>query len=152
IRDRQSHQPQAALRRATGGGRPGGEDPQRRSLGGGGFPDGDSYPRPASPAASGNVLHGCERAPASLWRNSDPCPRPGRDGAGTPDGRILRSRSDWTGGGDVHSDRAPVVQTLNRLSQLGVSEAVALLRGREISAQELTRACLERVAERDPQV
>jgi len=41
---------------------------------------------------------------------------------------------------------------LSHLNQLSVTEAVALLSRREISAEELTRACLERIGERDPEV
>lgn len=41
---------------------------------------------------------------------------------------------------------------MSRLNELSATEAVALLSRREISAEELTRACLERIRKRDPEL
>jgi Asp-tRNA(Asn)/Glu-tRNA(Gln) amidotransferase A subunit family amidase len=41
---------------------------------------------------------------------------------------------------------------MSRLNELSATEAVALLVRREISAEELTRACLEHIGKRDPEV
>lgn len=41
---------------------------------------------------------------------------------------------------------------MTRLTQLSASQAAALLSRREISAEELTRACLHRIADREPRV
>lgn len=41
---------------------------------------------------------------------------------------------------------------MSRLNELSATEAVALLSRREVSAEELTRACLERISKRDPEV
>ncbi len=44
------------------------------------------------------------------------------------------------------------MQVLSPLNELAAGQAVAMLAGREISAEELTRACLQRIAKRDSQV
>lgn len=44
------------------------------------------------------------------------------------------------------------MQVVRQLNQLSASQAAALLSRREISAEELTRACLHRIADREPRV
>src|SRR5260370_8155432 len=65
---------------------------------------------------------------------------------------MVRSRPDRPGRGSLRRNCTRLVRTVRQLTQLSASQAAALLSRREISAEELTRACLHRIADREARV
>src|SRR5215469_5843835 len=65
---------------------------------------------------------------------------------------MVRSRANQAGRRGISRDRTSLVSAVRQLTQLSASQAAALLSRREISAEELTRACLHRIADREPRV
>src|SRR5215471_7840232 len=98
------------------------------------------------------VFYGCKRADAGLRRHSHRSARAGGVGDGAPDRRVLPGGSNRAGGGRLRADCPPVVEGVRPLNELPAAEAVALLSRREISPEELTRACLDRISAREAQV
>src|SRR5215472_11393455 len=95
------------------------------------------------------VFYRRKRADAGLWRDSDRSARDGGVGDGAPDRRVLPGGSNRAGGGRIRADCPPMVESLRPLNELPAAEAVALLSRREISPEELTRACLDRISARE---
>src|SRR5258708_16227152 len=65
---------------------------------------------------------------------------------------MVRGQPDRPGGRSLCRNCTPLVHTVRQLTQLSASQAAVLLSRREISAEELTRACLHRIADRESRV
>src|SRR5258708_17194934 len=65
---------------------------------------------------------------------------------------MVRGQPDRPGGRSLCRNRTPLVHTVRQLTQLSAGQAAVLLWRREISAEELTRACLHRIADRASRV
>src|SRR5258708_9317086 len=65
---------------------------------------------------------------------------------------MVRGQPDRPGGRSLCRNRTPLVHTVRQLTQLSASQAAVLLSRREISAEELTRACLHRIDDRESRV
>src|SRR5260370_29218658 len=65
---------------------------------------------------------------------------------------MVRGQPDRPGGRSLCRNCTPLVHTVRQLTQLSASQAAVLLSRREISAEELTRACLHRIADREARV
>ena len=109
-------------------------DRSQRSVGRRGLRGHGAADRRAAGAARPRVLHGRRGAHPRLRDAADDHLRPRRRRPGAPDERILRRRSPGGGGRGLLRDRAAMVPAVRDRSE-------AVVRG-----------CLERIAERDPQV
>src|SRR5437588_407730 len=64
----------------------------------------------------------------------------------------VRGRAHRPGRRDLPPHRARMVRGMTGLDELSVAEAVGRLSRRELGAEELVRACLLRIAQREPEV